>query len=254
MIVVASRSGDGLAALGALTTTQLWASLLFAGLSTASAAMTWSVLMSGVGRPFSEFVLIQGTKYLPLGGALQGIGLVAAAGQLGMSRRDGVERFLTMAIVHALAGLGLGVIMFRGPIPAAIGFIAVFTLMVLLLMGAARVRGVHGAFGGEVKPLVITSVTALLSVGAAGMSFSALMPGNGRSIADTVSQFAVAWTAGFLALPLPSGVVAREAVLVSLGLGTVGQIAAVSLMQRTIAVIGDLLLAGSVIVARVFRR
>jgi uncharacterized membrane protein YbhN (UPF0104 family) len=87
---------------------------------------------------------------------------------------------------------------------------------------------------------------AVASLGGGGAAFAVLATSVDapRSIAAAVPAFALAWTAGFLALPFPSGVGIREAVLIGILAepGRAAPMIAASLAHRLVSMVVELTL------------
>jgi hypothetical protein len=204
--------------------------LILAGL--AGAARGWVCLFEGQGseKTLTEaFYMAQLGKYIP-GGMWQ------AVGQVGLSRRGGVSlvqataafgvQALTVVAAGGTVGATLAVVGFHLPVG-----VRVFALLGPALVLPLRRTWMARLLGPLVRLSENTGIEALPSQGAIlrsygwgiwslvwiGAAFALLA----RSLQITgapaalVPAFALAWTIGFLAVPFPSGLGIREAVLIS---------------------------------------
>lgn len=235
---------------------------IMVGLLAASAG--WAALLSEHLRASSmrAFLAAQAAKYLPFGGIAQ------AAGQIGLTsdRADDRTNVAVSFFVHA------GVQVYAAVLVA---ILVVFERAVSLLEGCAIVAVVTiGATAmresalnrilGSLRRLVpripdgrspstaslwksclLTTVPLMLSGGAfAGLAGLWSDPAHGLA---GVGAFAGAWAVGFVAVPVPSGLGVREAVLVGLLPGMPAtQVIGVSLVHRFATLLAELTLLGTV--------
>lgn len=209
-------------------------------------------------------------KYLPAGGLIQ------AAGQVGMttSRELSVQRvsvaFATHAMSSVAAGLaiGAGLVLVDGlhPLVRATALLGVLApVLVNRPVLAAALRFGRGLTKRIPEPALLPDQRALWTAlcwnGANLVLYSAGFTILLRSVsadipfAEASIAYIVAWVAGFLVLPLPSGVGVREVVLVSLVPAVAaGPLLAASLAQRLVAIAVELTAALTNRLVRAHRR
>ena len=233
--------------------------------------LVWRVLLSDLGShltprdAFAVFFVSQLGKYLP--GSFWN---VVAAAELGADRDVPRRRSLTgMAVALLLSlvtGLGLGVVgLLMSPQEARGRFDAVLWLLPFLvvlalppvvnrLVGwflrvlrrpplehALTLRGTLGALGWSVAGWLLAGLQIWLLGVAAGMEASA------TSYLICAGGYALAWSLGFLFVPVPAGVGVREVVLVAVLSGVLdhGGVLVVVLISRAILTVVDIGLAGT---------
>ena len=231
-----------------------WPSLLTAfGLAVTgliAADRGWRALLpGGESRALSRaFFAAQLGKYIP-GGVWQ------AAGQIGMSVQAGIPapQAGVALMVHALTQVAAG---------GALG--AMVALTGTDLSGAARlatagalstvallhkgwmvrlIRAVRPAAITLVPPqraILASSAWSVATLVASGGAFALLARGTEASgpPAMLIAAYALAWVVGFLALPFPSGIGVREAVLIAT-IGPPAPVIAVSLIHRLIVMAAE---------------
>ena len=200
-------------------------------------------------------------KYVPAGGVVQ------AAGQVGMTAMHGVPvrrvslAYLSLAAATVASGLTLGTgLVLVGSLATWVRALALAGLLAPVLL---HHRVLHGALGlarrlssrvpeATLLPDQRSLWVALAWCGAnhvlyAG-GFTVLLHAVDAStpVAAAAVAYVVAWVIGFLVLPLPSGVGVREAVLVALVPSVMtGPLLAASLAQRLVAILAEVVAAGS---------
>lgn len=242
------RAGaDALPALPALAAAAV---ALTAGLSAAAAG--WISLLSGT-APRSAlahgFALSQLGKYIP-GGIWLGVGQVGTAVAAGVppARAGGALAAFGLCFVVAAgtaagasAALGAAGVTRHGLV--AIGGLALPLLLHRRWMSAATLavtRRLRKSAGAAIVPsqrrILCATGCSLVSVCGSAVAFAVLLGSLDPAIepAAAASAFTVAWLAGYLALGLPSGIGAREAVLVALLPAGASTILAASLAQRIV--------------------
>jgi len=231
---------------------------LFAGLWLVFAIEAWVGLFEAPNQRQTltgALVLSQLGKYVPGGGIVQVTGMVA------MSRSDHVS---TSRLALGPPVVGLSALAAGG---VAMGAISIFDTS---LPGWARVLGLLGwlapmllwrpvmAFSVGVIRRIIprtpppddlpTQRSIILSGGwtaaamfATGMAYAVLVePSYEEShLLSLALAYMVAWTAGFLVLPLPGGIGVREAVLVWLIGGSATSVVGASIALRIINIKGN---------------
>ena len=202
--------------------------LLLAGLVTAaglvSALIGWTVLLGGapVRRIASGFLLAQAGKYVP-GGLWQVVGQIDAARRAGVPLARATAAFAVFTLLQVATGGLFGATLALASVPAPVRVAAASGAALVALADRrwmtwllARLR--PAALSHLPPRRAIVSAFALLTVShlAGAVAFVALLAGAGAGWQPAAAAAAiVAWTVGFLALPFPSGLGVREAVLVA---------------------------------------
>lgn len=203
----------------------------------------------------SAFYVAQVGKYLPGGGLWQ------AVGQTEMSRSDGLPAaraaagFVVHGVVQLVAGLALGSLSsFGAPGPAGVrvllggGLLAALLLrrdwLVHVLRWSSRIipRGA-AEFAPPEQPRILRSFAwALTAVLGSGLGFAFLLHGlaPGFPIPYAATAFSLAWAIGFAAVPFPSGLGVREAVLAFLLPGATAQVLAAAIALRLSLIVAEL--------------
>ena len=226
-----------------------------------AAAVAWVRLLCSERRLDHGAALLvsQLGKYVP-GAIWQAAGLVSLARSLGVRVGRSVTAFTVMALTQAVAGCTFALLLAFAWSSASVvprillgvGGVAAVTLldrrwMVKLLHVVPRTRNasldvvpsqgaILTACGASIVTLAATSATYVLLLGSFGVVHHPLL---------VFSAYAVAWTVGFLAVPIPSGVGIREAVLAAIlhGAFPAAVIVAASVYQRLVSVATEGLLA-----------
>jgi hypothetical protein len=195
------------------------------------------------------------TKYLPAGGFVQ------AASQVTLSRHEGVVSaalrlpvFSACAVVAA-ATVSSGLV-FDTDLPgwarmvAGLGLATVVLLDRRVLQGALRIarrmiRRLPEPDSMPTQPAIIRCYAALLVNQLAYSLAFALLLGDISDVplATSMAAFCGGWVLGYLALPLPSGIGLREAVLVAALPGVGGSVLAASVAHRLIGFVAEASLA-----------
>jgi uncharacterized membrane protein YbhN (UPF0104 family) len=224
-------------------------------------AASWAVLIGGVGartRPFIAFIASQPTKYLPLGGAMQFATVVDLSTEEGGTRRDVAATFVLHALICVSAACAIGSLVAVNPIePSRRLIIACGLLAWLILLPSVRaalerllVRGprvLHVALTRSSSRFGLSFLWVAVSLVMGAACFALLLLPHPRSseLLVVIPAFVLAWCAGFVALPFPSGIGVRELVLALLLPGhPAAAIMAASLTQRCVVLIAELLLMG----------
>ncbi|MFZ6005512.1 MAG: hypothetical protein ACOYXM_16440 [Actinomycetota bacterium] len=236
-------------------------------------AQAWVRLIGAPSDPSlvrGAFYTSQLTKYLPAGGVVQ------AAGQIAMTatRHISVGRvslaYLSLAASTVAAGTALGTALaLVGDLDPVIRIAAALGLAAPLLMNrsvlGAALRLARRITRRAPDPELLPDQRALWSsLGwSAGnlllysVAFTILLRSvsPGLPLAHATVAYVVAWVAGFLVLPLPSGVGVREAMLVALVPGVAaGPLLAASLAQRLVAIAVEVTAALGNRAIRIYRR
>jgi glycosyltransferase 2 family protein len=226
-----------------------------------SAAYAWAALLGGDHRleHGAAAIVSQIAKYIP-GGVWQ------ASGQLGLARSAGVQlqrsavAFTVQALMQAVAACTFGAIVAvtwssgAGWLRALIGLASVLSLvlvdrrwMVWILHKIPRTRDASGDLVPPQRTILLTYGSSVVTIATLGIGYLIVL-GSFGAVDDpwlVVGAFALAWLVGFLLVPLPSGLGAREAVLVAILHGTFPSsvLVAASVYQRVALIATEGLLA-----------
>lgn len=231
------------------------------GVGVLGGSMSWAVLLSPrleLARVRSAFLVSQMLKYAPAGGLLQAAGQVSLSTSGTVSSIRASTAFLTHALVQVVAGAFMSafVVAHSSAPPllralAAVGFLAPVLLsrawMVRLAGWASRTfkrdLDLHGI--PSQAALVRSFLWVLVPLITGGLAFGLALDGASSlgSAVSLIPSFSLAWTAGFLAFPVPAGLGVREAVLTTIVLVPPGAVVAASIVQRTASILAEGLLA-----------
>lgn len=216
--------------------TRLLGAMLLVAAGLVAAAGAWLSLLDtdDRGDHAAAFFVSQLGKYIP-GAIWQAAGLVSLSRALGVRIGRSVTAFTIMALTQAVAGCTFALLLalsWTSASPAlrlclGFGTIAALALVdrrwmvkVLHLVPRTRKasldvvprqRAILGACLASVATLAVTSAAYVLLLGSLQPVHKPLL---------VFAAYAVAWTVGFLAVPIPSGVGIREAVLAAILHGT----------------------------------
>lgn len=230
------------------------AALLLASLAAAAAA--WIVLLPDASSRralVAGFVAAQIGKYIP-GGIWLAAGQVGFACDAGISIARAVGAMVTGGVAIAVAGavasglLGLLLIPAYGPGATGLLGLAIAGLIAPLLLNRRWMAWVATRLarwrrmpdGGVVIPpqraILASFAWLVVTLLAMALTYALLLQslGGGEAILRTMCIFSIAWLAGFLALGVPSGIGAREAVLVALLPDAIGLVLAASVAHRVV--------------------
>lgn len=252
------------------------AAVLAGGLLAATRA--WIVLLAGAapGRELAHgFMLSQLGKYIP-GGVWLGVGQVGTAVGAGVSAGRAAGSMAALGLCFVVAAATLGglaaalALLAGGPGPGGHAALALAGLAGPALLHRRWMAAVSGRIarrlgrerGAAVIPdqrrILAACAWSAVSVAASALAFAVLLAGvaPGTGLLPATAAFCLAWLSGYLVLGLPSGIGAREAVLVALLPAGAGPILAASLAQRVLQMAVEVVLAGSarILVARAARR
>lgn len=225
----------------------LWASLC-----------AWSVLLPGLGprRLARGFFAAQLGKYVP-GAVWQAVGQVEAARSAGVAVPRAAAAFGVLALTQAAAGGTIGALVVLADVGWVLRVAAVAAAGLLVVLDRrwmARVLGwVRPGLGGVLPAtdqIRRSWLLGLIPQVGHGAAFAVLLGSSGADVPlVAVPAACLAWTAGFLALPFPSGLGVREAVLlVALGAGTAAAgptaagVVAASVALRLVTIVAETLL------------
>ncbi len=228
-------------------------------LSGMAAARAWAVLLG----PDVDQTQVRGamyesqlSKYVPAGGLLQAAGQVALSTSTSVTMRRSAFAWVTSIIVTVVAGCLLlsafalaGGFTGWGRAAAALAAVSIVALdrrvLSWVLVQARRVSARVPRPDSLPAPAVLRSALLWATAGflLVATSFTTILldlDGSLRAV-DVLPAFVAGWLVGFLLVPLPAGLGAREAVLVALIPGsTTGLILAASLGQRVVAFAAEL--------------
>ena len=226
-----------------------------------SAAAAWATLLGGTRRidHGAASIVSQVAKYIP-GGVWQ------ASGQLGLARSAGVQfqrgavAFTVQALMQAVAACTFGAVVALAWTDGAdwlrvlLALASVLSLalvdrrwMVWILHKIPRTRDASSDLVPTQRAILLTYIAGFVTIATLGLGYLIVL-GSFGSVDDpwlVVSAFAIAWLVGFLLVPLPSGLGAREAVLVAILHGTFPSsvLVAASVYQRVVLIAIEGLLA-----------
>jgi uncharacterized membrane protein YbhN (UPF0104 family) len=235
----------GLVLIGLVLGARGWASLLSA--DAPERTLTRGYYMAQVG------------KYVP-GAVWQ------AAAQVDLARRTGVPTpvavvaFPVHAVAQATAGgtIAAGLLVAGPGVPRGIRVASLAGLLLLPLLRrtwmlrTVRVMGrvLHRSWPDELVPaqsrILRSYGFSLGTIVCNGLAFL-FLASSVHAVSSAVScvpGFALAWTAGYLALPFPTGVGIREAVLIALfgGTGATAPLLGASVAHRLVSIVAELVL------------
>lgn len=213
-----------------LAAAALWGCGLIAG------AFAWATLLGGDRRVDHGAALLvsQLGKYVP-GGVWQVTGQVGLARATGVRLQRGATAFSVLAVTQAVAGCTYGLLLGAAwtdvavPLRVLMGMGALATLplldrrwMVWALRRIPRTREASAELVPEQRVIVITWAACLVTVAATCSAYLVVLGSFGHVDRPffVIGAYAIAWTAGFVAIPIPSGVGVREAVLAAILHGT----------------------------------
>lgn len=201
-----------------------------------SIAYAWATLLGGDHRleHGAASIVSQIAKYIP-GGIWQ------ASGQMGLARSVGVQlqrsavAFTVQALMFAVAATTFGIVVAITwndgaawlRVLLAVGSVVSLALvdrrwMVWILHKIPRTRQASAELVPAQRTILLTYATSLVTIATLGIGYLIVL-GSFGTVDDAwlaVGAFAIAWLVGYLLVPLPSGLGAREAVLVAILHGT----------------------------------
>ena len=217
-----------------------------------AAAIGWLALFEDGSRPglISGFYAGQLGKYIP-GGIWQAVGQISLTKDAAGSGTRAAVAFSVYTVIQVTSGLALssiaGATLVDLPLWARSG--AVAGLLALLLLnrrwmaalaefGARRTRRLNAGLVPAQMAIVKSFLWAATTLIAAAFTFAILMSGlsSSDSIFEMALAFFLAWTVGYLAVPFPSGLGVREAVLVASLTTGAAPIIAASLAHRLVSI------------------
>lgn len=229
--------------------------ILLIGAGTLGAVISWTALFDPGrhrARLAAGFLLAQPSKYAP-GGAI-----VQAAGQIGLSVMPdlSVPTVGTAFLVHGVVQLAAGATVAAALLPFNPGLDLPWRLGVLGGLAAPVVLNrswLVAVFGWasrllrrptrpELIPpqrrLLVSFAWTLVPMVLSSLAFAILLGEGG--IVEGAGAFAAGWSVGFAAIPFPSGLGVREAVLVALAGANPASVIAASVAHRLATLVAEL--------------
>ena len=220
-----------------------------------AAARAWSVLLGPAVDPVEvrgAMYASQLSKYVPGGGVLQAAGQMTLSTSDQLTMRRSALSWATSMVLTVVAGGALlsafAVVggfsgwVRAGALLGALGLLAVDRRRLAWVLTRARrvtTRIPEPDLLPEQRALVIGLQWTTASVLLSAASYTAILvdlDGAVRPV-EVLPAFVAAWLAGFLLVPLPAGLGAREAILVALLPGsTTGLLLSASVVQRVLAI------------------
>jgi glycosyltransferase 2 family protein len=226
-----------------------------------AAARGWSILqpVEMMRKSMVGFLAAQPAKYLPVGGAFQAVGQVGLSSSKETGRSGAGWAFLIHAGIQVVAAGVVSLLLVADPDVASWVRLAVLVLVTLEVWAVREsvVRWMLKRIASLIPRLQQSTLTVTtrqlwrslgwttIPVVLSGFAFAALL-GAADSVTEvmrTIGAFSLAWVIGYLVFPLPSGLGAREAVLVALlPAYPSAQVLGVSLIHRFSTFIAELIL------------
>ena len=217
----------------------------------------WATLVGGNRKvDHGAAVLIsQLGKYVP-GGVWQATGQLGLAKRVGVPLTRGAALFSVLAATQAVAGASCGLFLAVVWTDAAVWLrilLAVAAIVSLALLDrrwmvwalhkVPRLRDATDDLVPAQGPILVAYGMTLISLAATGGAFLLLLGSFGKVDEPwlVVAAYAAAWTVGFVAVPVPSGVGVREAVLVFILHGTfpTSVLVAASVYHRLVSLVTE---------------
>ena len=226
-----------------------------------SATQAWvKVLGPGIDPARARAAMFESqlSKYVPAGGMVQAVGQVALSTSETVTMRRSAVAWISSVILTVIAGMTLlGAFAAIGALDGWVRAVAALGPLSLLLLNRrclGFVLTLGRRFSARVpEPTSLPASRVMLGAlawAAAGfvllaISFTVILGDLDAGIdqLEVMAAFVAEWLVGFLLVPLPAGLGAREAVLVALiPASTTGQLLAASLAQRLLAFAAEVVL------------
>ena len=253
-----------------------WPVVLGAGLLYLMGMVVYSISWAALFEPGPSrrlialgFLISQPIKYLP-GGIAQPIGQVTLTAQVTGSSRSALVAFPVHVLVNVVAAVTLGApILFVIDLPSWAGWLVVLVPITWAALDRRWMSGLLGwlgrlhrvfAVGGELPAQPRINRAFALGLGAHATMFASfgLLTASsvrGWSALELSVVYAVAWLIGYIAIPAPAGLGAREtvlAVILSAQLAAGGVVRISAVHRIATLVVELLLLVAALILARGF--
>jgi uncharacterized membrane protein YbhN (UPF0104 family) len=205
-------------------------------IGTLCGATAWAILLGGERRVdhAASLLVAQLGKYVP-GAVWQAAGQIGLARTAGVRVRRSIVTFTVMAVTQAVAGCAYASVLAAtwssasvpGRALLAVGAVASLALldrrwMIVVLHRIKRTRDAAGDLVPAQRPILFAWGASVVTLAANSLALVLLLGGFG-AVHDplwVMSAYAVAWTVGFVVVPVPSGVGIREGVFVAIVHGT----------------------------------
>jgi len=236
---------------------EVWRMLVTGGLAVLvllAFGYAWAVLLGADRRidHLAAFLVANLGKYIP-GAVWQATGQVGLAKTAGVSVKRGAAAFTVQAITQAVSGATFCVLLAFVWTDAAlvlrivlgVGGVGAIVLidrrwMVWVLHKIPRTRDASNDLIPGQRLILLAYAASLFSLAATSVGYLVMLGSFGSvdNPALIVAGYAAAWTAGFVAVPLPSGLGLREAVLVGIlhGEFPAAVLVAASVYQRLVVI------------------
>ena len=223
--------------------------------------LAWRRVLLALGQPLPvapaahTFFVGQLGKYLP-GGVWAVLGQAEAASRLGARRAPTAIAAVTVMVVNVVTGAAVGSLLLvgtgRGAPVVVVACAAGVVLLHPRVLGPLarwahrRLRHTDAEVALDGRAVAVTVAWTLLMWLAYGIQVLALAVPFGltgwEALPIATGAFAVAWTAGFVAVIAPAGAGVREAALVAVLAPSIGPASAgaVAVVSRLLMTLGDL--------------
>jgi glycosyltransferase 2 family protein len=264
LVIAFLHTWDRSAEVVAVSWWRLAAALALGAIALALMFWAWHALVGGGPRRALAwgFYVSQLGKYVP-GGVWQAAGQIGYAARAGGTLSGASTAYAVFAVTQAAAGgllaLTLGAFHLELAVPLRLGLLAAGGLVLLLhrrwMVGAVRL--VRRVLRREVTDALVPAQRAILAswlwmvaaLAASGAAYALLLGGLGVPgfPVAAVPALAFAWVVGFLALPVPSGIGVREAVLLATlaPLAPIPALIAASVYHRLVMMSAEVVMIGA---------
>ncbi|MCI0677884.1 MAG: hypothetical protein L0Z63_02415 [Actinobacteria bacterium] len=231
-------------------------------------AIAWSRLFTEDRRALAlGFILSQPVKYMP-GGFAQPLGQMALAVETIGRTSPVLVAFPVHVLINVVAATTLGaLVLFVADVPGWARWLVILTPLVWILLDRRWMGTVLEYLGRRVPRLRVDA--GVPSQGLINRSFGFALAGHGLmflsfgvltddaiggwSVIQLAIVYAIAWLVGYVVIPSPAGLGAREAALLALLAGTLtaSEVIAVATVHRVMTMICELGMMGvAVLLAR----
>jgi uncharacterized membrane protein YbhN (UPF0104 family) len=240
-----------------LSVPRLAGALALVVISMVMVAEAWATLLKAHSPSMAMhriFYTAQPAKYLP-GGFAQPVGQVMLAVDEGVRAGVAGTAFVIHAAESALAGALLGsALVFVSDAPSWIRWVSGIGMLAPLVLWRPAITWTAGLLGrltgrrvaADLVPsqrsIVVAFVWVIGSVLLTSAAFVVLSPASMFEVgpASLLAAYAFAWTVGYLALPIPTGLGIREAALaIVLPVAGIGSVVAVSALHRLVTMLAE---------------
>lgn len=223
-------------------------------------ARAWSALLRHEAEPKAlqrGFYLSQLGKYVP-GGIWQAAGLVSLGRDAGADLARASTAFVVLAVAQVAGAATVGGIAaiaapdlptpFRIAVIAGLGLVIVVHrgwMVAALRLVARVVKRVDVSSVPPQRAILRSYAWSVAATAAVAVAFTILaQPSHAGFAVAAVAAFATAWWIGFVAVPFPSGIGIREAVLLGALRGTLGSgvVLGAAVGQRLVSIAAELTL------------